>query len=374
MSIGQNIKRFRKEKGYTQRELADMLGVSVQAISKWETEMGAPDISQIVPLASALDISTDELFGYSCRNNSKDWENMKEKNHRLDVFREQRDSAQNYEFLYQYCQTHPQNPEAASLCLKCLVDMIGAGLVQEKSKGELIAECEKYANCVSKYETDADTIFMSHFVLARGYLSLGEKEKANEILQKIPVRFGDRMYWEAEIDYANKEYDTALLKCRASFSRMARFVARCIRIARDIYIARENKYDLGGQLEYDEYMYRIVDAFMSGGDYLPCRQVFHKYGMLHDIAEKCIKLGRFDRAVECAEMLFEGREEFVRFLKAPQNCTTLLFEDNDAFEDQREIRELVDSYVEETVENIKKIPDYKNDQRIMTLLEKYELL
>ena len=198
--------------------------------------------------------------------------------------------------------------------------------------------------------------------------------KANEILQKIPVRFGDRMYWEAEIDYANKEYDTALLKCRASFSRMARFVSRCIRIARDIYIVRENKYDLAGQLEYDEYMYRIVDAFMSGGNYLPCRQIFHKYGMLHDIAEKCIKLGRFDRAVECAEMLFEGRAEFVRFLKAPQNCKTLLFEDNDAFEDQREIRELVDHYMEETAENLKKIPDYKKNQRIMALLEKYELL
>ena len=39
MSIGQNIKKYRKEKGYTQRELADLIGVSVQAISKWETEI-----------------------------------------------------------------------------------------------------------------------------------------------------------------------------------------------------------------------------------------------------------------------------------------------------------------------------------------------
>ena len=374
MSIGENIKKYRKGKGYTQRVLADMIGVSVQAISKWETETGVPDISQIVPLASALDISTDELFGYSCSSESKDWENMKEKNHRLNVFREQGDSVQNYEFLYPYCQTHPQNPEAAALCLKCLVDMIGAGMVQEKSKGELITECEKYANCVSKYETDADTIFMSRFVLARGYLSLGENEKANEILQKIPVRFGDRLYWEAEIDHANGEYDTALLKCRASFARMARFVARCIRMAREIDIAQDCPNNFTRQLEYDEYMFRIVDAFLSGGNYLPCRQVFHKYGMLHDIAEKCIKLERFDRAVECAEKLFEGREEFIRFLKAPQNCTTLLFEDNDTFEDQRDIKKLLDSYVEETVENLKKIPDYKNDQRIIDLLEKYDLL
>lgn len=49
MSIGQNIKKYLKEKGYTQRELADLIGVSVQAISEWETDTGAPDISQVVP-------------------------------------------------------------------------------------------------------------------------------------------------------------------------------------------------------------------------------------------------------------------------------------------------------------------------------------
>ena len=70
--------------------------------------------------------------------------------------------------LSAYFSAHPQNSEAASLCLKCLVDMIVAGKTKDKEKSELIAECEKYANCVFKYETDADAIFMSHFVLARG--------------------------------------------------------------------------------------------------------------------------------------------------------------------------------------------------------------
>ncbi|MBQ8439496.1 MAG: helix-turn-helix transcriptional regulator, partial [Clostridia bacterium] len=43
MSIGQNIKKYLKEKGYNQRYLADMIGVSVQSISKWETDVGATD-------------------------------------------------------------------------------------------------------------------------------------------------------------------------------------------------------------------------------------------------------------------------------------------------------------------------------------------
>lgn len=371
MSIGQNIKKYRKEKGYTQRELADMIGVSVQAVSKWETEVGAPDISQIVPLASALEISTDELFGYGCEADYRDWEIIQEDYHPINIFRNQNESDQKYEYLYPYCLAHPRNPKAASFCLKCLVDMIAAGKVSGKSKEELIEECEKYANCIWKYETDTDTIFMNHYVLARGYFALGEDQKAQEILQKIPTNFGDRLYWEAEIAQANEDYDTALLKCRANFAQKARFAARCIRMAREIHIAQNGPNDYARQIEYDEYLFQIVNAFLLGGDYLPCRQVFHRNGMLHDMVWKHIKLGQYDTAVEKAELLFAGREAFIAFLKAPQGCTSLLFENNDSVEDQRDVKELLDTYVENTVRNLKTIPDYENNPKIKALLEKY---
>ena len=39
MSLGKNISNFRKEKGFTQAELGDLLGVSNQAVSKWEMEI-----------------------------------------------------------------------------------------------------------------------------------------------------------------------------------------------------------------------------------------------------------------------------------------------------------------------------------------------
>ena len=64
MTFGQRLKAFRKNEGWTQQDLADMIGVSTQAISKWETDVGMPDISQIVPLSRALNISTDILLGF----------------------------------------------------------------------------------------------------------------------------------------------------------------------------------------------------------------------------------------------------------------------------------------------------------------------
>lgn len=62
MSLSQNIKMLRTEKGLTQEQLAAELGVSAHAVSKWETSETYPDGALLVPLANALDASLDELF------------------------------------------------------------------------------------------------------------------------------------------------------------------------------------------------------------------------------------------------------------------------------------------------------------------------
>ena len=59
---GAVIKRLRENKNLTQGELADKIGVSSKAVSKWETGKGLPDISLIEPLSSALSVSVMELM------------------------------------------------------------------------------------------------------------------------------------------------------------------------------------------------------------------------------------------------------------------------------------------------------------------------
>jgi len=63
MSLSDNIKRLRLEKNLTQEQLAAKLGVSAQAVSKWETSETYPDGALLVPLANELEVSLDELFG-----------------------------------------------------------------------------------------------------------------------------------------------------------------------------------------------------------------------------------------------------------------------------------------------------------------------
>ena len=59
---GATVKALREKKGITQTELADVLGISSKAVSKWETAKGLPDITLIEPLAKALGISVMELI------------------------------------------------------------------------------------------------------------------------------------------------------------------------------------------------------------------------------------------------------------------------------------------------------------------------
>lgn len=61
-TIGNRISKFRKEKHMTQEELAKLMGVSSQAVSKWETDTSCPDISLLPQLCKVLGVTTDELL------------------------------------------------------------------------------------------------------------------------------------------------------------------------------------------------------------------------------------------------------------------------------------------------------------------------
>ena len=68
MTLGQRICQYRKQLNISQEELGDRLGVSRQAVSKWETDLSVPDMNNLLALAREFGISVAELTVYRlCR-------------------------------------------------------------------------------------------------------------------------------------------------------------------------------------------------------------------------------------------------------------------------------------------------------------------
>ena len=62
-TVGKRIMTLRKSRGMTQDQLAEKVGVSAQAVSKWENDISCPDISLLPKLAEVFQVTTDSLLG-----------------------------------------------------------------------------------------------------------------------------------------------------------------------------------------------------------------------------------------------------------------------------------------------------------------------
>ena len=71
-NLATNIRAFRKERGLTQEQLAEVFNVTVGAVHKWEAGLSTPDLSILIEMADFFDISMDVLIGYDVKDNRID--------------------------------------------------------------------------------------------------------------------------------------------------------------------------------------------------------------------------------------------------------------------------------------------------------------
>ena len=71
LDLGQKIRELRRRDGRTQEALAEAIGVTSQAVSRWEANGGYPDMEMIPSIANYFGITIDELFGYHNDRESK---------------------------------------------------------------------------------------------------------------------------------------------------------------------------------------------------------------------------------------------------------------------------------------------------------------
>jgi len=111
MDIGYKIKQLRYRASLTQEQLAERLGLSAQAISKWENSVTMPDISLLPALAKTFGVSIDELFDLTTEQKYRRIENRMDFQDELepDLFREYED------FLKEQIQTGTNSEKAISV-------------------------------------------------------------------------------------------------------------------------------------------------------------------------------------------------------------------------------------------------------------------
>ena len=72
LSLSENISRLRRERTMTQEQLAEALGVTFAAVSKWERGAATPELRLIAEMADLFEVSIDALIGYEFRNNDRE--------------------------------------------------------------------------------------------------------------------------------------------------------------------------------------------------------------------------------------------------------------------------------------------------------------
>ncbi|MCQ2583787.1 MAG: helix-turn-helix domain-containing protein [Treponema sp.] len=196
MSLGSNIKKFRKELGITQEELAGLLFVTSQAVSKWESEAGLPDTAQIVPLAKALNVSTDALFGIGAAD--YDEELAKKIEQEANSLRDGRDQIQGAvaaaDFLMQKCEENPFNYGILMRYVQSIAHMSRFvnynGLFgEEKDAGRwqnYVKAAKNRALQVIRYAEDKELVDKCHYAMAWIYWHEKEFDKGREHLNALP--------------------------------------------------------------------------------------------------------------------------------------------------------------------------------------------
>lgn len=179
--IGEVVYKLRKEKGITQEQLANFIGVSTAAVSKWESGTSYPDITLLPAIATFFNVTIDTLLSFKIELSNEEVMALFSECEKLfsnGEIHKAIDKSKKYIIKY---------PSSYYLKLKigCLFTMYSwKSIVEEKCK-EMIGHSIKLFEDVSKNCTKIKLVEQALFQLGALYQSIGEEDKAVEALNKI---------------------------------------------------------------------------------------------------------------------------------------------------------------------------------------------
>ncbi len=217
MNIGNKIKELRKQRGITQEQLADSIGVSFQAVSKWENNIALPDISLAPALASYFGVSMDVLFDFNLSE-------IEEK--ALAIAKEswkyrESDRVKARDILEEGLKLYPDK-DILYLNMLYVID----------DPDEIIKIASKVIDVARSDESRYDAArFMAH-----AYKDKGDIESARKALNQIPEIYFSHLSEKAFILSGEERFDAACRECGCSLRNLIDMYA----IIADCYMEKGN--------------------------------------------------------------------------------------------------------------------------------------
>ena len=201
MSIGTTIKRLRREKDITQEQLAEYLGITSRAISQWECDRTAPDISQLPALCHIFDVSSDVLLGIDIEKNNEEIKKYLTEAAELGY---QGKGSERTELLREANKKFPRD--------YMIMQRLADSLVCEHSRKGIKEYDEVFDLCnrILAECTDSTTRYEAIRTLALAYEYAGKREEMLKLSEEMPKsRFSYENFmlytWKGDADFEKRQ-------------------------------------------------------------------------------------------------------------------------------------------------------------------------
>lgn len=182
LNIGKRLRQLRRERELTQEEVANHLGISFQAISKWERGEGYPDITLLPLIANYFSVSVDWLLDM---NGIEAKTRYDEINRTWEDNRMQEKHAENVELMRTALREYPNDP-LLLVQLSASLERLAREAVSDAEKRECIRQSVEVQERILSYCDDCEVRGATMYNICFSYEKLGMHEKAVEQAKKLP--------------------------------------------------------------------------------------------------------------------------------------------------------------------------------------------
>ena len=306
-TMGQIIRRLRKERNLTQEELAEQLGVTFQAVSKWENDTGMPDISQVVPIAHVFGVSTDVLFGTYGTNDKEEILKI------VDDAQALLSRPLTAKSLYKkYCavkeglKLYPNN---TFLLMHCLETGIALSYPENKEiydaerAQDIYRECIKYADIVISCSKNITNISRAHMIMVMLHSAYGNFEKAWFHAQQFPHRADFNIHvMQSYYAHWKKDYKSEYKCCQYGFLHYLEGMLNITTCLAKSYMLQEKYKDAAKTLETS---LELIQCIFKDNEILPPIHHREQGDMYMLLAEIYLKNGNSEKALSYLEKMVD---------------------------------------------------------------------